>query len=233
MKQPQFIPAPAWRWLSGEVVDLSHFPGAQAVAAGLAGPDMAPSWRAWQKQINTELGWHLLCDFLVLLPWTYQPEDIAEAGRLRAAWAQVADDLQAVAMRAAELYRVALAMGLEPPLSDQDLGALDALAATVGEGDAQPVRADCDYLNAARASAQTFVQHFDSRWALCKTDHELWRVEMSHEDVARIGAATGLAYCTADAVRYARARKPTPADPHDPVRGVFVFRNHCNDDPDK
>ena len=79
MSRPDYVPAPAWAWLCGEVVDLADYPGAQAAVRGLVGPDMEPSWRAWEKQINTELGWHLLCDFLALLPWTYQPKDIAKA----------------------------------------------------------------------------------------------------------------------------------------------------------
>lgn len=233
MSRPDYVPPVAWRWLNGEVVDLADYAGVHAAAGGLVAPEMAPSWRAWAKQVDTDLGWHLLCGFLALLPATYRPENVDKAERLRAEWADLDCDMQWLAQRAADINRRALELGFVDPLPAAALAALDQLAEQIHDAALRPVRAEVDYLDAERASAQTFVQHFDALWANRKHVRELWRVQMSHEDVARIGAATGLAQCTADAVRHARARKPTPTDPHDPARGVFVLRNTRNNDPDK
>lgn len=233
MIRPDYVPDPAWRWLQGEVVDISMFQGAEAAVPGLVGPDMEPSWRAWAAQIDTELGWRLLCDFLALLPWTYQPENIAKAGRLREEWDQFTVDLEWLALRATDIHRRGLEIGLEFPLSEHDLKELGRLAEAVHYSDAKPVIAPVDYLLAGRPSTQAFVHHFDAAWVRRKHCRALRRVQMSHEDVARIGAATRVVYCTADAVRKARQRNRVAPDPHDPERGCIVLRNSKNTDPDK
>lgn len=210
MTRPDYVPEAAWRWLRGEVVDLARFPGAERAAAGLVSPDMAPTWRVWSGQIDADQGWHLLCDFLALLPWTYCPGDIRRAAELREGLLELADRLLQAWTLAEDMTRRARDIGARLPFDDRLVDRLRRSWEICDRGEIAPAGMHLAHLDAGKASAQSFVAHFDGRWAMATKLPELARVQMSHEDVARIGAATGLAYCTASAVAKARERNAAP-----------------------